>query len=70
MHGCNNKCTHPKERKYMSKRNEMLKLRKKLWTLDMIGKKYGISKQRVHQIIGRTGSIIKMIEKRQGVSGT
>lgn len=51
----------------MDKKKEMLKLREKLWTLEMIGRKYGVTRQRVGQIIGRTGTISKMIEKREGL---
>ena len=55
------------ERSAMNERKkEMLNLRKKYWTLQMIGRKYGVSRQRVAQIIGRTGKISEMIEKKQG----
>jgi len=48
------------------RKREMLNLRKKYWTLKMIGNKYGITRQRVAQIIGRTGKISEMIERKAG----
>ena len=33
---------------------QMLKLRTKGWTLQQIGTRYGITRNRVHQIIGKT----------------
>ena len=57
----NNERSAMKERK-----KEMLNLRKKYWTLKMIGNKYGITRQRVAQIIGRTGKISEMIERKAG----
>lgn len=47
------------------RKKEMMKLRRKYWTLAMIGRKYGISRQRVAQIIGRTGIVSKIIEKKE-----
>jgi DNA-directed RNA polymerase specialized sigma subunit len=70
--GCQNTLTKKprqpdSERSAMNERKkEMLNLRKKYWTLQMIGRKYGVSRQRVAQIIGRTGKISEMIEKKQG----
>jgi DNA-directed RNA polymerase sigma subunit (sigma70/sigma32) len=34
-------------------KREALRLRSKGWTLVMIGRKYGITRQRVHQMIGK-----------------
>ena len=47
------------------RKDEMLLLRyKKFWTLEMIARKFGLTRQRVCQIIGRTGTVGKMIEKQ------
>lgn len=44
----------PKIKKMLEQRKvEMIRLRSTGMTLDEIGKKYGISRQRVHQIIYR-----------------
>jgi len=49
------------------RKKEMDELRKRYWTLRMIGKRYGISKQRVAQIIGPTGNVSEIIEKKEGI---
>jgi DNA-directed RNA polymerase sigma subunit (sigma70/sigma32) len=43
------------------RRAEMLKLRRRGMTLKAIGKMYGISKQRVHQLLGSTGKVWQLI---------
>jgi predicted DNA-binding protein YlxM (UPF0122 family) len=43
---------------------EALRLRKKGWTLDMIGRKYGVSRQAVHQWIGRTKRFMVAFDER------
>lgn len=49
------------------RKKEMLRLRhKKHWSLEMIGKRFGLSKQRIGQIIGPTGSISEIIERQEG----
>jgi DNA-directed RNA polymerase sigma subunit (sigma70/sigma32) len=39
------------------RKREMLQLRDRGWTLQKIATKYGVSRQRVHQIIGATGRV-------------
>ena len=44
---------------------EMKRLRfQKYWTLEMIGKRYGITRQRVGQIIGKSGFVSRIMEAR------
>ena len=50
------------------RKKEMLKLREKRWTLRMIGQRYGVTRQRVAQIIGKTGTISEMIEKKEATA--
>lgn len=44
---------------------EMIRLRRRGWTLQLIGKRYGVSRQRVYQIIGSTGTISQQIERKE-----
>lgn len=39
---------------YKQRKTQMAKLRKHGWTLQQIANKYGISKTRIHQILGCT----------------
>lgn len=41
----------------MHRNKEMMKLRQQGWTLKSIGKKFGVSAQAVHSVIGNTGEI-------------
>ena len=45
--------------KAAQRKRNMLYFRNRGWTLVRIGKKYGISRERVRQIIGNTGRIAK-----------
>jgi lambda repressor-like predicted transcriptional regulator len=43
-----------KHMNYKQRKTQMAKLRKHGWTLQQIANKYGISKTRIHQILGCT----------------
>ena len=50
---------HLKQQGFRSMRwADMMTLRDDGWTLQKIGDKYNMSKQRVHQILGNTGRIV------------
>lgn len=54
------------EKKDSEKRKmQMLRLRQRGLTLRAIGQRYGVTRQRVQQILGPTGSASQIIERRE-----